>query len=740
MEKPKYKIIFVTCATKQTKDYYRLYNKLKAMPELYNDGYYHIHTLGTGQEWLGGDMKSPGGGHKLNLMKDFLTDLKNEAYKPNVYLRTGESNFLETIICFVDAYDVLPNTIENFESKLVERFLDFKKDIVFGAEPYCYPVWERKRLYPETNYKNKYLNSGMYIGYAPSILNLLENTNIKNNEDDQLFYTDCFLNQKEEVSIGLDYSCKLFFNLHGNLGSYAEQLKVYGNSFYNKDEGEIPFFIHANGTREIKNFLDSVTSRNELDFDATTGVKTNLYDYEKAIDSEKEPLIRLVLRVEAKNDFLGFLNSVYGQRYDKAKISLCILADNQKLVDDISSFFSDKQEYREFWVGTTSDTDDAIVGGQCDVLANYNKGHYGKDTLFNNFIFLKNDIIMKDEFTLKYIVHQNNGVFTIPIVTSGDSNFVPHNDTTYEFMKQYVSGRYIVRNISSLICVNGYTFIDDLVGTRNIADTMVEKYHFLEVLTGLVMVFHNSTGYVDVEIVEETVPEENQAIEENEVIVTTVEDELTIRDYTNPLWEAKYLKKSLTSMNWELNTIEVHPNSDIITVPAFTEAFCKELIEEVEKANMWEDKRHSSYPAEDVLLEKVGLSDMYNYVLEKYVYPLAIHNWSLEGEDWKKMYPETFVNRYRTDGQDGLAIHHDSSIYTVLVTLNRDFDGGGTIFPSKKLLHKGNVGDLTIHPGFLTHKHGGKPIDSGTRYVLVSFCKKRKYITVGDTTYWVQYP
>ena len=25
------------------------------------------------------------------------------------------------------------------------------------------------------------------------------------------------------------------------------------------------------------------------------------------------------------------------------------------------------------------------------------------------------------------------------------------------------------------------------------------------------------------------------------------------------------------------------------------------------------------------------------------------------------------------------------------------------------------------HPGMITHKHGGRPVDSGTRYILVSF-------------------
>lgn len=34
-----------------------------------------VQVLGKGQEWNGGDMKFPGGGHKINLLKDKLNEL-----------------------------------------------------------------------------------------------------------------------------------------------------------------------------------------------------------------------------------------------------------------------------------------------------------------------------------------------------------------------------------------------------------------------------------------------------------------------------------------------------------------------------------------------------------------------------------------------------------------------------------------------------------------------------------------
>ena len=67
-------------------------------------------------------------------------------------------------------------------------------------------------------------------------------------------------------------------------------------------------------------------------------------------------------------------------------------------------------------------------------------------------------------------------------------------------------------------------------------------------------------------------------------------------------------------------------------------------------------------------------------------------------------------------------MHTDSSYFTILVALNDGFEGGGTSFPRQNLQHIGKVGYATVHPGSMTHPHGGIPITKGERYILVSFC------------------
>jgi procollagen-lysine,2-oxoglutarate 5-dioxygenase len=84
-----------------------------------------------------------------------------------------------------------------------------------------------------------------------------------------------------------------------------------------------------------------------------------------------------------------------------------------------------------------------------------------------------------------------------------------------------------------------------------------------------------------------------------------------------------------------------------------------------------------------------------------------------------------FVVRYRPGEQDHLKPHHDSSMYTVNIALNRageDFEGGGCRFlRSNCSVTKTRKGWAMIHPGRLTHYHEGLKVTSGTRYIMVSF-------------------
>jgi hypothetical protein len=189
-------------------------------------------------------------------------------------------------------------------------------------------------------------------------------------------------------------------------------------------------------------------------------------------------------------------------------------------------------------------------------------------------------------------------------------------------------------------------------------------------------------------------------------------------------WEERFLTPELRSKNWDLYAHEEITN--IYTIPAFTEDFCDFMIDEAEASNQWTFDRHHNYPTTDMLLQVIDMHETYQEIQRKYIWPLAAHVYKLEEEEWIDMTSENFLARYHPYAQYHLALHHDMSQITTVVTLNEDFEGGGTYFSKQKTKLKGLKGHISVHPGTITHRHGGVPVKHGQRYIIVSFCNLKK--------------
>ena len=188
-------------------------------------------------------------------------------------------------------------------------------------------------------------------------------------------------------------------------------------------------------------------------------------------------------------------------------------------------------------------------------------------------------------------------------------------------------------------------------------------------------------------------------------------------------WKEKYVNNGIMRHEFDLMVDDIGHN--IYEFPLFTEKFCREAIALSESLDKWTVDRHDNYPTNDVLLQDIGLQDIYARVLKEIVYPLCIHLWTLEGKSWPNMVSENFLARYTTDRQSHLSLHHDFSHITMVVKLNDEFDGGGTWFPGYNILsNPERVGVATLHPGMITHLHGARPIYSGKRYICVSFMRR----------------
>ena len=147
-------------------------------------------NIGKGVVWQGGTMVGTGGGHKINLVREYLKSLPDS----------------DTVL-FIDAYDVMfVDTIQT----IFERFEGFDCDILFAAEKSCWPDPTMASEFPlSTLYR--YLNSGAYIGRVSALKEFL-NEAVPNDSDDQLWMQKRFLSSDWQAtgSANLDYEGYIF--------------------------------------------------------------------------------------------------------------------------------------------------------------------------------------------------------------------------------------------------------------------------------------------------------------------------------------------------------------------------------------------------------------------------------------------------------------------------------------------------------------------------------------------------
>lgn len=63
------------------------------------------------------------------------------------------------------------------------------------------------------------LHKNMFLGYLPELLEIVDYKPIKDRDDDQLYYTNIYLDKKlrDKLKISLDHNAAIFQNLNGAL-------------------------------------------------------------------------------------------------------------------------------------------------------------------------------------------------------------------------------------------------------------------------------------------------------------------------------------------------------------------------------------------------------------------------------------------------------------------------------------------------------------------------------------------
>nr|BAE20730.1 unnamed protein product [Mus musculus] len=167
-------LLVLTVATKETEGFRRF----KRSAQFFN---YKIQSLGLGEDWsVDGGPAAAGGGQKVRLLKKAL---EKHADKEDL------------VILFVDSYDVV---FASGPRELLKKFQQAKSQVVFSAEEHIYPDRRLEAKYPTVPDGKRFLGSGGFIGYAPSLSKLVAEWEGQDSDSDQLFLYQDLLEPGEE--------------------------------------------------------------------------------------------------------------------------------------------------------------------------------------------------------------------------------------------------------------------------------------------------------------------------------------------------------------------------------------------------------------------------------------------------------------------------------------------------------------------------------------------------------------
>ena len=294
------KINIITVATDET--------KMWPLSQSCDKHQINLVNLGKGDSWKS-EMEGYDGLRKVELVKNLVKDLAKDE-----------------IVLFVDGYDTF--FTEGYET-IVQRFLDFDVDILFGAEQECWPITDNhfyKESWIDDGTPYRYLNSGLYIGYAGAINEFLNLPSTDAKGDDQLYCQTRYLKLIDGTveteyanKVGLDYEAYIFQN-------HDTSIKIVNGQLWNDKTNCCGCIYHGNGGKSEKDFFYSLAEQfgyKELSSPITRTsrdlsykeVAQDLLVTKLLSESECKDLI-------AKSDALGGWGNLDGDKFPAQEIRL----------------------------------------------------------------------------------------------------------------------------------------------------------------------------------------------------------------------------------------------------------------------------------------------------------------------------------------------------------------------------------------------------------------------------------
>lgn len=633
--------------------------------------------MGLNTDWNGGNMAyGPGGGQKINLLMKQLNELKDEQ-----------------IVLVTDSYDVIMSANSK---EIIHKYKAFNKNIVFASESTCWPDKNMADNFPKILAKrNLYLNSGGFIGDVKTIKKIV--SIVPSNSDDQLWYTTIFLSELGKKYMTLDYNCEIFQCL--NDAEIELEINFSKSRIHNKINNTYPCQIHGNGHLNRKLLLNQYENYLMKN-------RTNIYGYNRNNDLslDKFQSITIYIHFINKNDKINGLTK---------KLIQTNIDELKKVVSDVNIFYNE-----------TTDLNESLK----------------QAFLFDNvdyYWFVDNDFVITNKNTLIELLSLGKGIISPMLTKTGNlwSNFWGAIDSNGWYYRSFdyidivnytIKGCWNVPHISGNILINK-EYIQKIQGffTNN-----SENNHFSSS-----MCFSDNCRKNNISMYVTNIEKYGYIIDnDDQSIIKPNNDVINKSLFTvDSTWGERYLHHDffISINNWEQLPLE-EPCKWAFTFPFVNDKFCDELLNEVLERGEWspggdtteKDKRINNVeniPTQDIHMKQIGFREQWNSIILKYISPLVSHLYSPFKTNGIHI---AFVVKYEMDKQKELKPHHDSSTYSINITLNspgKDFQGGGTRFIKQDTTINTKKGWATIHPGKLTHYHEGLPITSGKRYIFVSF-------------------
>jgi hypothetical protein len=152
----------------------------------------------------------------------------------------------------------------------------------------------------------------------------------------------------------------------------------------------------------------------------------------------------------------------------------------------------------------------------------------------------------------------------------------------------------------------------------------------------------------------------------------------------------------------------------------FSKSWCKDLILACEEENSWKPLPNDKVPGQEIRLNELkdqSFKEYFHKVYHSIIVP------QLE-EYWPKLHligiRDLFVIKYDKAHQSSLPLHHDMSMVSAAIKLNKEYEGGLLNFPRQEIDNSSlDVGDGIFWPAQVTHPHESLPLESGVKYSLV---------------------